>query len=94
MKSKATLFFNAFLVIVFVFVIHPAGKCRQTYKLGMSLAITGPTSDAGNPYAKERKTGSKFVNETDYLGDGDKSTAPTGMTSTRMIPPSGFLKNS
>jgi branched-chain amino acid transport system substrate-binding protein len=26
----------------------------ETYKLGLSLAITGPTSDAGDPYSKGR----------------------------------------
>ncbi|MDD9301826.1 MAG: ABC transporter substrate-binding protein [Desulfobacter sp.] len=34
----------------------------------MSLAITGPTSDAGNPYAKGVENYFKFVNETGVLG--------------------------
>jgi len=76
MKSKATLFFNAFLVIVFVFAFTLPASAGKTYKLGMSLAITGPTSDAGNPYAKGAEDWFKFVNETDYLGGGDKIDCP------------------
>jgi branched-chain amino acid transport system substrate-binding protein len=76
MKSKATLFFNALLVIVFVFVFTLPASAGTTYKLGMSLAITGPTSDAGNPQAKGAEDWFKFVNETDYLGDGDKIDCP------------------
>jgi branched-chain amino acid transport system substrate-binding protein len=76
MKSKATLFFNAFLVIVFVFAFTLPASAGTTYKLGMSLAITGPTSDAGNPQAKGAEDWFKFVNETDYLGDGDKIDCP------------------
>ncbi len=43
-----------------------AGK---VYKLGLSLAITGPTSDAGNPYSKGVEDYFKFVNDTKMLGD-------------------------
>jgi branched-chain amino acid transport system substrate-binding protein len=39
------------------------------YKLGLSLAITGPTSDAGNPYAKGVEDYFNFVNDTKMLGD-------------------------
>jgi len=41
----------------------------QTYKMGLSLAITGPTSDAGNPYAKGVEDYFRFVNETGVLGE-------------------------
>ena len=41
----------------------------QVYKLGMSLAITGPTSDAGNPYAKGVEDYFKYVNDTKMLGN-------------------------
>ncbi len=76
MKSKTALIFNALLVIVFVFAFTLPAFAGKTYKLGMSLAITGPTSDAGNPYAKGSEDWFKFVNETDYLGDGDKIDCP------------------
>jgi branched-chain amino acid transport system substrate-binding protein len=76
MKSKITLIFNALLVMVFVFAFTLPASAGKTYKLGMSLAITGPTSDAGNPYSKGTEDWFKFVNETDYLGDGDKIDCP------------------
>lgn len=41
----------------------------QVYKIGLSLAITGPTSDAGNPYAKGVEDYFKYVNDTKMLGD-------------------------
>jgi len=44
-------------------------QAGETYKLALSLAITGPTSDAGNPYAKGVEDYFKFVNETKLLGD-------------------------
>lgn len=43
-----------------------AGK---VYKLGLSLAITGPTSDAGNPYSKGVEDYFNYVNDTKMLGD-------------------------
>lgn len=44
-------------------------QAGETYKLGMSLAITGPTSDAGNPYSKGVEDYMRLVNETGILGD-------------------------
>ncbi len=44
-------------------------KQAQTYKLGLSLAITGPTSDAGNPYSKGVEDYFNYVNEEKLLGD-------------------------
>ena len=41
----------------------------ETYKLGLSLAITGPTSDAGNPYSKGVEDYMRLVNDTGILGD-------------------------
>jgi len=76
MKSKTALIFNALLVIVFLFAFTLPAFAGKTYKLGMSLAITGPTSDAGNPQAKGAEDWFKFVNETNYLGDGDKIDCP------------------
>lgn len=76
MKSKTTLIFNTLLVMVFVFAFTLPAAAGTTYKLGMSLAITGPTSDAGNPYSKGAEDWFKFVNETDYLGDGDQIDCP------------------
>jgi branched-chain amino acid transport system substrate-binding protein len=44
-------------------------QAGETYKLALSLAITGPTSDAGNPYAKGVEDYFNFVNDTKLLGD-------------------------
>jgi branched-chain amino acid transport system substrate-binding protein len=56
----------AVLVVALVGPVHGAGK---VHKLGLSLAITGPTSDAGNPYAKGVEDYFKLVNDTKMLGD-------------------------
>jgi branched-chain amino acid transport system substrate-binding protein len=41
----------------------------ETYKMGLSLAITGPTSDAGDPYSKGVEDYVKYVNDEKILGD-------------------------
>jgi branched-chain amino acid transport system substrate-binding protein len=40
----------------------------KVYKLGLSLAITGPTSDAGNPYAKGVEDFFRYANDMKLLG--------------------------
>lgn len=45
-----------------------AAEAAKVYKIGLSLAITGPTSDAGNPYAKGVEDYFKMVNEDKMLG--------------------------
>jgi branched-chain amino acid transport system substrate-binding protein len=49
------------------FSIMPA-HAGKVYKLGLSLAITGPTSDAGNPYSKGVEDYFRFVNDMKILG--------------------------
>jgi branched-chain amino acid transport system substrate-binding protein len=41
----------------------------DVYKIGLSLAITGPTSDAGNPYSKGVEDYFRYVNDTKMLGN-------------------------
>lgn len=41
----------------------------ETYKMGLSLAITGPTSDAGDPYSKGVEDYIKYVNDEKLLGE-------------------------
>ncbi|MFZ7128437.1 MAG: ABC transporter substrate-binding protein [Desulfobacterales bacterium] len=53
------------LALAFTVPVH-AG---ETYQLGLSLAITGPTSDAGNPYSKGVEDYIRMANETKILGD-------------------------
>jgi branched-chain amino acid transport system substrate-binding protein len=70
MKSKKSLFLNALLVLVVMFAFTASAYAGgKVYKLGLSLAITGPTSDAGNPYSKGVEDYFKFVNETKILGE-------------------------
>ncbi|MBM9603754.1 ABC transporter substrate-binding protein [Desulfopila inferna] len=47
----------------------PAQAFGEVHKLGLSLAITGPTSDAGNPYAKGVEDYFNYVNDTKMLGE-------------------------
>ena len=41
----------------------------EVYKTALSLAITGPTSDAGNPYSKGAEDYFRYVNDMKLLGD-------------------------
>lgn len=70
MKTNKILFLNALPALVMIFVltasVHAGGK---VYKIGFSGAITGPTSDAGNPLAKGVEDWVKYVNDTKMLGD-------------------------
>lgn len=43
-------------------------QAQEVYKLGLSLAITGPTSDAGNPYSKGVEDYIRYANDTELLG--------------------------
>jgi branched-chain amino acid transport system substrate-binding protein len=57
------------LVAVFMVSLPAQAFSGNVYKLGLSLAITGPTSDAGNPYSKGVEDYFNFVNDTKMLGD-------------------------
>jgi len=67
MKSRN--FLTALLILMVMFAFTTANAGGKVYKLGMSLAITGPTSDAGNPYAKGTEDYFRFVNDTKMLGE-------------------------
>jgi branched-chain amino acid transport system substrate-binding protein len=54
---------------LFCFAFTAQARPRNLYKLGLSLAITGPTSDAGDPYSKGVEDYFKFVNDMKLLGD-------------------------
>ncbi|MCG6929411.1 MAG: ABC transporter substrate-binding protein [Desulfofustis sp.] len=59
-----------FLLAALCLLTLPAqALAGEVYKIGLSLAITGPTSDAGNPYAKGVEDYFKYVNDTKMLGD-------------------------
>ena len=70
MKTKKLLFQNALLALVVMFVFSGlAFAGGKTYKIGFSGAITGPTSDAGNPLSKGIEDWVKYVNDSKMLGD-------------------------
>lgn len=69
MKSKKVLLTALLILAVMAAFTVSAFAAGKVYKLGLSLAITGPTSDAGNPYAKGVEDYFKFVNETKVLGE-------------------------
>ena len=55
------------LIVLFAFTFQ--AQAGETYKLGLSLAITGPTSDAGDPYSKGVEDYFNYVNDMKLLGD-------------------------
>lgn len=57
------------LLAALFMVTLPVHALAKVYKLGLSLAITGPTSDAGNPYSKGVEDYFRFVNDTKMLGE-------------------------
>jgi branched-chain amino acid transport system substrate-binding protein len=67
MKKYKVTRWTFLLVAVFIMSL-PMQSQAEVYKLGLSLAITGPTSDAGNPYAKGVEDYFNFVNDTKMLG--------------------------
>ena len=64
-----------FVLIGLIFMLAIALPVQaETIKIASSLAITGPTSDAGNPYSKGIEDYVKYVNDVKMLGD-DKLVA-------------------
>ena len=69
MKRKSSVLLGMLAVLMLCLAFGTPATAGEVYKLGLSLAITGPTSDAGNPYAKGVEDYFKYVNETKMLGD-------------------------
>ena len=57
------------IVVGLALVFTAPVQAAETIQLGLSLAITGPTSDAGNPYSKGVEDYIRLVNDTGVLGD-------------------------
>ncbi|MCF8068369.1 MAG: ABC transporter substrate-binding protein [Desulfobacterales bacterium] len=66
-NKKVLICYIAASFILFAAALQPAAA--QTYKIGLSLAITGPTSDAGVPYSKGVEDYFKYANDMKLLGD-------------------------
>jgi branched-chain amino acid transport system substrate-binding protein len=69
MKNKQVTLMLVVLSFLLVLGFSSQTLAGETYKMGLSLAITGPTSDAGDPYSKGVEDYVKFVNDEKLLGD-------------------------
>ena len=69
MKLGKTHFMMIGLSLLLIFAMAPQVHAGKIYKLGCSLAITGATSDVGNPYSKGVEDYVKYVNDEKLLGD-------------------------
>ena len=68
MKGFKKLIPAVFVTLIICLALGAPAQAK-VYKLGLSLAITGPTSDAGNPYSKGVEDYFRYVNDTKMLGD-------------------------
>ncbi len=68
MKTKKLIIRLIVSAVVFMMAM-PVSAVAKDYMIGLSLAITGPTSDAGNPYAKGVEDYFRYVNDMKLLGE-------------------------
>jgi branched-chain amino acid transport system substrate-binding protein len=68
MKSTKLTLLGMFTFAVFFVFLSGQAAIAETYVIGSSLAITGPTSDAGNPYSKGIEDYCKYTNDMQLLG--------------------------
>ncbi len=69
MKNRKRMTVSLLLTLIFLVAFTFQAQAGETYKMGLSIAITGPTSDAGSPYSKGVEDYFKFVNDEKLLGD-------------------------
>ena len=69
MKSKQVTFMLVTLSFLLILGFSGQVLAGETYKMGLSLAITGPTSDVGSPYSKGAEDYVKYVNDEKLLGE-------------------------
>jgi branched-chain amino acid transport system substrate-binding protein len=69
MKNKQVTCMLVGLSFLLILGFSPQALAGETYKMGLSLAITGPTSDAGDPYSKGVEDYVKYVNDEKLLGE-------------------------
>ena len=68
MKNRPIIWTMAIAVIFgLTLIVQPVAA--ETYKTGLSLALTGPTSDAGVPYAMGVEDFFRYANDEKLLGD-------------------------
>ena len=69
MKNNQIRIMLVTLSFLLVLGFSAQGLAGETIKMGLSLAITGPTSDVGSPYSKGAEDYVKYVNDEKLLGD-------------------------
>ena len=69
MKNKQITFMLVVLSFMLVLGFSVQALAGETHKMGLSLAITGPTGDIGSPYSKGVEDYVKYVNDEKLLGD-------------------------
>jgi len=69
MKKKQATFISFTLAFMLILVCSSQSMAGETYKIGFSGAITGPTSDVGVPYSKAIEDYCRYVNDEKLLGD-------------------------
>jgi branched-chain amino acid transport system substrate-binding protein len=69
MKNKQVTFMLVTLSFLLALGFSAQVLAGETYKMGMSLDITGTTADIGNPYSKGAEDYVKYVNDEKLLGD-------------------------
>ena len=69
MKVKQITIVLVALSFLLVAGFSMSAMAGETYKMGLSIAITGPTSDVGSPYSKGVEDYVKQVNDDKMLGD-------------------------
>jgi branched-chain amino acid transport system substrate-binding protein len=69
MKNKQVMIVLVALSFLLVAGFSTQAMAGETYKMGLSIAITGPTSDVGSPYSKGVEDYVKYVNDEKLLGD-------------------------
>jgi branched-chain amino acid transport system substrate-binding protein len=69
MRNKKFTFILVVLSFLLILGFSGQALAGETYKIALSLAITGPTSDVGVPYSKGAEDYVKYVNDEKLLGD-------------------------
>ena len=69
MRNKRITFVLVALAFLLATGFSSSALAGETYKMGLSIAITGPTSDVGSPYSKGVEDYVKYVNDEMILGD-------------------------
>ena len=69
MSNKKFTCFSVVSAVLFLVICAMNAQAANTHKIASSLAITGPTSDAGNPYSKGEEDYIRYVNDEKLLGD-------------------------